>query len=57
MRCLQPLEDLPHTFAATLPCNEHARVEDYARVETSRGLRLLMISFRSAANSASRVGS
>src|SRR5580658_5768069 len=56
MRNLHPLEDLPHTFATTLPCKEHAGVEDYSHIETLRGLRLLMISSRSAANSGSRVG-
>src|SRR5438132_2499360 len=56
VRSLHPLEDLPHTVPATLPCDEHAGVEDYSHVETLRGLRLLMISSRSAAKSGSSVG-
>ena len=57
VRSLHSLEDLPHTFPATFPSDEYAGVEDYSDVETLRGLRLLMISSRSAAKSGSIVGS
>src|SRR5437667_6664462 len=57
LRSLHPLEDFPHTFLAALSCDKHAGVEDYSHVETLRGLRLLMISSRSAAKSGSSVGS
>src|SRR5208282_169298 len=54
---LHPFQNVPHTFPAALPGNEHAGVENYSHVEMLRGLRLLMISSRSAAKSGSSVGS
>src|SRR5579859_474163 len=54
---LNSLENLPHAFPASFPSDEYAGVENYSHVETLRGLRLLMISSRSAAKSGSILGS
>jgi hypothetical protein len=51
------VEDLPHTLTAALGCYQDAGVKNYSHAERSRGLRLLMISLRSAAKSGSIVGS
>ncbi len=52
-----PLDDGLHTFAPAFSSDEYAGIEDYSHEEISRGLRLLMISSKSAAKSGSSVGS
>ena len=57
LRCLNALEDFPHTFTASFSCNENAGVENQSHAERSRALRVLMISLRSAAKAGSILGS
>ncbi len=57
LHCLYSFEDCSDTLATAFSCDEDAGVENQSHAERSRGLRLLMISLRSAANSASIVGS
>lgn len=52
-----PFEDVRDALASPLSSDEDAGVENYSHAERSRGLRLSMISRRSAAKPASRVGS
>lgn len=54
---LHPLDDGLNTLTSAFPCNKHAGIEDYSHEGISRGLRLLMISSKSAAKSGSSVGS
>jgi hypothetical protein len=54
---LEHAHELAATLTATFWCNEDAGVEDYSHAERSRGLRLLMISLKSAKKSGSIVGS
>jgi len=54
---LDPLQDFPHTVPAPFACDQDAGVEDYSHAGGFHGLRLLMISSRSAAKSGSIRGS
>src|SRR5215469_11555923 len=54
---LDTLQDLAHTVPAPLTCDQDAGVEDYSHAGGFHGLRLRMISSKSAAKSGSIRGS
>jgi hypothetical protein len=54
---MYPFKDFSDTTATAFCCDEDTGVQNQSHAERLRGLRLFMISLRSAAKSASIVGS